>query len=442
MITRIEIDGFKSFVDFSLDLPPFLAIAGRNTSGKSNLLDALAFMAAVARGERLVDAVRMARGDAISLFHRREDGTAVERMTFAGEFILNVPEDESFVTRWRYECELGWTGAGRARGRVLAVLRERFIPLTEDADRWPERFPMSDAWRERHIRYASATEDDQSLPVPAVVASTSLGEDFRLPDREPGIRHFSEDEAAWSAARNCALELAETLVLRLEPVAIAKPSPLGFAVRMGENGDGLAAWLHRMQEMTLAEDERAGILAEVNADLTRLIRDATDVRLVTDEERGDVRLRFQTRNDHGLEAAQASDGTLRVTAILSALHNPERYGLLAIEEPENGVFPERFGELLEMVRASATDMIHDDPAWSLQQTLITSHSPALLDVIPHESVIFLEAVSRVADGGVSRVTRPRRLRGEGERRVRTSDELPPLSISELEDFRSPAAGTR
>ena len=43
MLTRIEIDGFKSFLDSGLDVPPFLALVGPNSSGKSNLLDALGF---------------------------------------------------------------------------------------------------------------------------------------------------------------------------------------------------------------------------------------------------------------------------------------------------------------------------------------------------------------------------------------------------------------
>ncbi|MCA2222991.1 AAA family ATPase [Nonomuraea aurantiaca] len=43
MLTRIEIDGFRSFLDFELDVPPFLALVGPNSSGKSNLLDALGF---------------------------------------------------------------------------------------------------------------------------------------------------------------------------------------------------------------------------------------------------------------------------------------------------------------------------------------------------------------------------------------------------------------
>jgi len=41
MITRIEIDGFKSFSNFSMDLKPFQVIIGAKGSGKSNLFDAL-----------------------------------------------------------------------------------------------------------------------------------------------------------------------------------------------------------------------------------------------------------------------------------------------------------------------------------------------------------------------------------------------------------------
>ena len=41
MITRIELDGFKTFQDFSLDLAPLQVIVGANGAGKSNLFDAL-----------------------------------------------------------------------------------------------------------------------------------------------------------------------------------------------------------------------------------------------------------------------------------------------------------------------------------------------------------------------------------------------------------------
>jgi len=41
MITKIEIDGFKTFDNFKIELSPFVIIAGVNGSGKSNLFDAI-----------------------------------------------------------------------------------------------------------------------------------------------------------------------------------------------------------------------------------------------------------------------------------------------------------------------------------------------------------------------------------------------------------------
>ncbi len=45
MLTRIEIDGFKSFRGFSLEISPLQAIVGPNSAGKSNLFDALQLVA-------------------------------------------------------------------------------------------------------------------------------------------------------------------------------------------------------------------------------------------------------------------------------------------------------------------------------------------------------------------------------------------------------------
>lgn len=435
MITRIEIDGFKSFMDFSLDVPPFLAIVGRNTSGKSNLLDAIAFAAAVARGERLSEAVRLARGDPASLFHRRADGASVERMTFALELLLDETVTDG-GTRWRYECEIGWVD--RRDRRVMAVTEERFTPIQANADRWLEHVAMAESWRKRRVRYAIA--DAEPLPVPAIMMASSLKDTYRLADREPQIRRFVQDEDAKRAASNAFDELAEVAVLRLEPQDIAPPSPLEVDVTMTGTGAGLAGWLQNLVETTASEDNPSGALRDVSLGLGRVIHDIIDVRLLTDEERGDVRLRYDLRNDRELEAPQASDGTLRVTAMLAALHDPNRRGLVALEEPENGVFPERFGDLMNIIRASATDMEHDDPDWPLQQTLVTSHSPLLLDAVPRESVVFLETVSRVENGTVSRVTLPRRILAPGERPVRRENEIPPVSEAELEEFRSPFAG--
>ena len=66
MITRIEIDGFKTFENFGLDLHPFTAIVGPNASGKSNLFDAINFVSRLAQTD-IRDAMRDVRGRPVEL---------------------------------------------------------------------------------------------------------------------------------------------------------------------------------------------------------------------------------------------------------------------------------------------------------------------------------------------------------------------------------------
>ncbi len=87
MITRIKIDGFKSFSDFEVELAPFTVIAGANGSGKSNLLDAMQLL------QRLVnmpvnEAFSKQRGLPLELFAIKTDGSAVDAMYFEVDLII------------------------------------------------------------------------------------------------------------------------------------------------------------------------------------------------------------------------------------------------------------------------------------------------------------------------------------------------------------------
>jgi hypothetical protein len=48
MLTRLEVDGFKSLRDFSIDLEPLTVLLGPNDAGKSNILEALALSSRLA----------------------------------------------------------------------------------------------------------------------------------------------------------------------------------------------------------------------------------------------------------------------------------------------------------------------------------------------------------------------------------------------------------
>ena len=94
----------------------------------------------------------------------------------------------------------------------------------------------------------------------------------------------------------------------------------------------------------------------------------------------------------------ASDGTLKMLAYLTLLHDPAPPRLIGVEEPENFLHPRLLPELAEECRA----------ATELTQLLVTTHSPFFLNGARSREVRVLwrdgrgyTQVKRVSDiGGV------------------------------------------
>ena len=112
MITQIEIDGFKTFKDFKVELAPFQVIVGPNGSGKSNLFDALHLLSRLANMD-LRSAFQEVRGEAGELFTKLPDGKSAHCMKMAVEMLLDRKVQDDLggeaalkYTRLRYELEL------------------------------------------------------------------------------------------------------------------------------------------------------------------------------------------------------------------------------------------------------------------------------------------------------------------------------------------------
>jgi AAA15 family ATPase/GTPase len=88
MITKIEINGFKSFHDFNMAFMPLTVIAGVNGSGKSNLFDALHLLSRLAETD-LKTAFGEQRGNASELFTQFGQDWYADEMTFAVEMLVN-----------------------------------------------------------------------------------------------------------------------------------------------------------------------------------------------------------------------------------------------------------------------------------------------------------------------------------------------------------------
>ena len=92
-------------------------------------------------------------------------------------------------------------------------------------------------------------------------------------------------------------------------------------------------------------------------------------------------------------------GTLRFLALAVIELDPVAQGVLSLEEPENGIHPERIPAMLKLLKEIATAT--DDPIGPdnpLRQVIINTHSPAVVSEVDDDSLLFAQLRENVRDG--------------------------------------------
>ncbi len=157
------------------------------------------------------------------------------------------------------------------------------------------------------------------------------------------------------------------------------------------------------------------VLAEIRAQPAALIPGIADFSIIEQEEQ--YHIEFRARDGATIPARLASDGTLRMLALLTAvLARPgsTRDSIICVEEPENGIYPGRLRRLIDLLRdvTRPDAWIAGEAARPAPQILITTHSPVFLVALRQqpEALRYIDTVVR--DG--QRLTRARRM-GEPSR---------------------------
>ncbi|WP_298918134.1 AAA family ATPase [uncultured Nostoc sp.] len=105
------------------------------------------------------------------------------------------------------------------------------------------------------------------------------------------------------------------------------------------------------------------------------------------------------RNGTSHPARALSDGTLRFLALAVLELDSQAQGLLCLEEPENGIHPERIPKILKLLQDIATDVDEaigiDNP---LRQVIINTHSPSVVMQVPDDSLLVAELKETVDSG--------------------------------------------
>ncbi|MFF7504182.1 AAA family ATPase [Streptomyces lavendulae] len=401
MITHIRIDGFKSFREFSLDVPPTLLLLGPNGAGKSNLFDALRLVAGTAdwgfeatvRGDR--------RLSLANLFHRDSEKSRSQVLTIAiGALVASQEGPLPICLQLR---------VGRTPDGQVAVLAKSAVWVSGPEDPgWMGQEGLDDeaqlaVMRARAAFLERTGTDHVSFRGPL---GTPWGLDTLKTAGEAGNEEGAleaGDELRALAAREC----ASWQPFVLDPDALRRPTAALATGRLSPDGSNLAAVLHRVQ------DQAPKSWLRLVADVAALVDGVLDIRPLYDERREEYDFEVEFSNTGWVSPPALSDGTLRMIALLAAAADPFWPGGMCVEEIENGMHPEHVADLFRRLRRGAGVQAGSVPAY--RQLVATTHSPALLAALRSEltgSLVFLEQADRVDPQvpAVSRTTVARPLR--------------------------------
>lgn len=417
MLTRLEVDGFKSLLGLEVSFGPFTCIAGPNGVGKSNVFDAIQFLSFLADNE-IMKAAQMVRStegrgaDPRELFWT--DGVeSASHLSFAVEMIVPrvVRDDFGRETKpttsfLRYEVKLGYekpSGMGHLGRLVLREERLNYIKRGDAHDhlKWEhdkKRFRDHVVVGERRGKAFISTEveSDGQRTIKVHQDGGSRGQPRSSPaDTAPRTIVCTTTTASDPTILAARREMQSWKLIALEPSAMRSPDPFSALPYVQANGAHLAATLYRQATGSGAGGELAAdrVYNEVASRLTDLI-EATAVRVDRDDRRELLTLEVKQAGGGFLPARSLSDGTLRFLALCVLDNDPRVEGLLCMEEPENGIHPERMVAMVDLVRGLAVDPNSepgdDNP---FRQVIVNTHSPAFVQLQNPEDLLFAKPVT-------------------------------------------------
>ena len=423
MLTRLEADGFKNLVDFSVDFGPYTCIAGPNGIGKSNVFDAIHFLSLLADHSILEAAlqVRSRTGDTARLddLFFRSGTIRKNKFKIAAEMLVDQQVSDDFgrpgqatSTFLRYEIEIGRRVAESGASRVTSdlELHSESLQLIRQRDAGKRlRFAHSKSrFRDSAVRnrrfaktgYISTESADDGTPEIIVHQDGgSRGPGQRAPARTAPRTIVSTTSTISTptilAARR---EMQKWRLLALEPSAMRRPDRLGRdPTAISDNGAHLAGALNRLKRL----DGDGDVAGRISARLSEFVP-VTSVDVVRDDVRELLSISIAETNGQRFSASAISDGTLRFLALAVLAEDPEAGGVLCIEEPENGIHPERLPSMEGLMRDLAVDTdIAVGDGNVMRQLILATHSPYLLQLQePADILIARETTMRQGEAAL------------------------------------------
>lgn len=346
-IEALEIENYRLFRRAKLtDLPRLTVVIGANGSGKSTLFDVFSFLKD-ALANNVVQAVN-GRGGFKELVTRGEKGPIVITVKFReadGPLItyqLRIASDDGrpCVARELLKYRRGrhgqpWHFVDFKRGHGTAITNE-------------SAYGQRDAKEERA---------EYDLDNPSVLAIKGLGQfkEFRV------VAEFRSLIENWHVSDF--------------HISDARPSAeFGYAEHLSTHGENVA------QVAQFLFEHHRDIFDRILEKMKERVPGVSQVEPKSTED-GRLVLRFQDGSFRDpFIARYVSDGTIKMFAYLVLLYDPRPHPLLAVEEPENQLYPQLMDELVEEFR---------DYARRGGQVFVSTHSPDFLNATRLNEIYWL-----------------------------------------------------
>jgi predicted ATPase len=351
-ITKMKIEGFRSFKSQSWSPGDLNVVIGPNASGKTNLLRALEIFGNAAKGG-LGKYVQQEGGMEPLVW----DGQANE-IRLGTKMTPILPFRDDVKDALTYEivlARLGKSSSYRIDYEVLANFYEVEIGKMREPSKLLERNPN------HAVVYSIDSKRFEAAPasVPEDEALLSVAAGPFTANRY--VASFQMELADWKVYQN---------VHTHREAQVRVPQVTRAETQVNSDGQNLVSVLHNLYTSSREFEN------EINQAMTSAFGDDFEKLVFPPAADQRIQLRVRWRSmKREQSAADLSDGTLRFLFLLAVLANPSPPPLIAIDEPEMGLHPSMFPIVAEFARDAATK----------SQVILTTHSPEFLDAFGHEA---------------------------------------------------------
>ncbi len=336
VIREFRIQGYRSLLDFRLELGQINVITGSNGCGKSNLYKAVHLLSKSAKGE-LAKSLATEGGMASVLYAGQRP--TLTRTKKPVRMILTAITDE-----YSYELSCGLPQTSLSMFGLDPQVKEESV--------WHGKTKRkSTLFLERKVGSAYVLDESGTrveYPLCFDQSESTLSQ-LQEPHLYPELSSLRERMRRWRFYHHFRSD-------GLSP--IRQPQTAVRTPILSDDGHDLAAALQTIIE--IGDDAR----------LHDLIDDAfpgSSIIITSDQSKFKVSLK-QPGIKRPLEAQELSDGTLRYLCLVAALMSPRPPCFLALNEPEMSLHPDLMAPLANLIHAAS----------NTTQVFLTTHSKGLV----------------------------------------------------------------